>query len=252
MRFSCVSRLTLLREARRAPCRVARRVYALARSVLSVAALLISPAVTLATFGWTEWLALAALAISALSFALAFRADRRAGRAEERAERGDRRDEERFERERKEADAANRARLAIWPNGSSSGVDDRRFAYIIRNHGKVTAHEVHVWLYDENGQDVSIKPQAGFALAPDESADQYGVTAPLDVQPEDVRFGIRWFDGAGHHKALTHIRRRSEGRRCDVVGPAAEGLRHRRSAPSETTWASSEGAHVVSRITSRR
>jgi hypothetical protein len=162
-------------------------------------------AVTLAALGWTEWLALAAIAISAASFVLALRAERRANRAEERAERGDRRNEERFERERKEADAANRARLVIWPNGSSSGVDDRWFGYVIRNHGKVTAHDVHVWLYDENGQDVSIKPQIGFALAPDESADQYGVTAPLHVQPEDVRFGIRWFDGAGHHKGLTHI-----------------------------------------------
>jgi hypothetical protein len=100
---------------------------------------------------------------------------------------------------------ANRARPVIWPNGSSSTVDDRRFGYIIRNQGKVTAHNVHVWLYDENGHDVSIKPQTGFALAPDESVDKYGVTVPPDVQPLDVRFGIRWEDGAGHHKVVTHI-----------------------------------------------
>jgi hypothetical protein len=162
-------------------------------------------AATLAALGWTEWLALAAIAISAASFALAFRADRRAKRAEKRSDRWEHRDEERFERERREADEANRARLVIWPNGSSSTMDDRRFGYIIRNHGKVTAHDVHVWLYDVYGQEVSIKPQTGFALAPDESADQYGVTAPLDVQPEDVRLGIRWDDAAGHHKRVTHI-----------------------------------------------
>jgi hypothetical protein len=156
----------------------------------------------LAALGWSEWVALAAVGISLVSLCVsiyfAYRGEQRAGRAE-------RRDEERVEREREEADAANRARLAIWPNGSSSTVDDRRFAYVIRNHGKVTAHNVHVWLYNEDGQDVSIKPQAGFAVKPDESVDNQGVTVPLDVEPLDVRFGIRWEDGAGHHKRVTHI-----------------------------------------------
>jgi hypothetical protein len=55
-------------------------------SVLSVAALLISLAATLAALGW-------------------------AGRAEERAERGDRRDEERFERE-----------CELWPTRAANRI----------------------------------------------------------------------------------------------------------------------------------
>jgi hypothetical protein len=155
--------------------------------------------------GWTAWLSLAAIVISGASFALALRADRRANRAEERAERGEFREQERLEREREQADAENRARLAIWAKGSSATTDDRWFGYVIRNHGKVTAHDVRVWLYDKDAQDVSIKPQAGFEVAPDESVDGHGVTVPLDVQPDDVRFGIQWFDGAGFHRRTMNI-----------------------------------------------
>jgi hypothetical protein len=158
--------------------------------------------VTLAALGWADWLALAALGVSLVSLSVSIYF---AYRNEQRARRAERRDEERAERERHEADAANRARLAIWPNGSSATLDNRRFAYVIRNHGKVPAYNVHVWLYNEDGQDVSIAPQAGYDLAPNESADNHGVSAPLDVEPLDVRFGIRWEDGAGHHKGLTHI-----------------------------------------------
>jgi hypothetical protein len=143
-------------------------------------------------------ISLVAVLVAILSVGFTARADRRAGRAE-------RRDEERTERERQEAGAANRARLAIWPNGSSATTDERRFGYVIRNHGKVTARDVHVYLYDENGQDVSTKPQAGFSLAPDEEADIYGVTVPLGVEPENVRFGVRWFDGAGFHRLHTSM-----------------------------------------------
>jgi hypothetical protein len=138
-------------------------------------------------------MAVAALVVSIVAVLVAIasvvftaRADRRAGQAE-------RRDEERIERERREADEANRARLAIWANGSSATPDERRFAYIIRNHGKVTAHDVHVWLYDEDG------------LVPDESVDNHGVIVPLDVDPTNVRFAYRWDDGKGHHKRLTYI-----------------------------------------------
>ena len=129
----------------------------------------------LAALGWNDWLALVAAGVSLVSLALAVRADRRAGRAEGRAERAELHDTERAEREREEAETADLARLAIWPNGSTSSVDERRFGYVIRNHGKVTAHNVRVWLYDEDGQDVSIKPQAGFAVKPDESVDNHGV-----------------------------------------------------------------------------
>jgi hypothetical protein len=157
---------------------------------------------TLAAFGWSEGLALSAagisLVISLVSLWFARRADRRADRA-------DRRDEERIEREREEADAAKRADLHIWPNGSGSDGTNRRFAFIIRNHGKVTAHNVGVWLYDEEGQDRSVMPQRGFSMTPDESVENQGVSAPLSVDPLDVRFGIRWEDGAGHHKLLTNI-----------------------------------------------
>ena len=161
----------------------------------------------LAELAWNEWLTIAALVISGGSISLAYRADRRAGRAEKRGERDEFRDEERIKREREEADAANRAQLAIWPNPNSSGasVDDQRFGYVIRNHGKATAFDVHVWLYDKDFQDRSIKPQDGFDLAPDESVDNRGVTVPLDVEPLDVRFGVRWFDGAGFHRRTTNM-----------------------------------------------
>jgi hypothetical protein len=158
--------------------------------------------VTLATLGWADWLAIAAFGVSAVSLGVSIYF---AWRNEQRAERAELRDEERVERERQEADAANRARLSIWANGSGSTGDHRRFAFIIRNHGKVTAHDVHVWVYDEDGNDRSIIPQPAFDVKPDESVDNHAVVAPLDVQPEDVRFAYRWFDGAGHHKALSHI-----------------------------------------------
>lgn len=93
----------------------------------------------------------------------------------------------------------------ILPNGSSATLDDRRFAYIIRNHGNVTAHDVRVWLYDKDGQDVSIKPQAGFDVAPDESVESQGVSAPLDVQADEVRFGVRWWDGTGINRRMTNM-----------------------------------------------
>jgi hypothetical protein len=105
----------------------------------------------------------------------------------------------------KEAQAANRARLSLWPNGSSSTVDDRRYAYILRNHGEAKAFDIHVWLYDEHGNDLSTKPQKGFDLEPEESDDKHGVTVPLDVEPLQVRFGVNWHDGAGYHARPLHI-----------------------------------------------
>jgi hypothetical protein len=157
---------------------------------------------TLVAFGWSEGIALVAagisLGISLVSLGIALRADRRAGRAE-------RRDEERIEREREQADAAKRAQLAIWATGSGSDGTNRRFAFRVINHGNVPAHNVHVWLYDEDGQDVSVLPQGGFTVKPEEAVEKQGVSAPLSVEPLDVRFGIRWEDGAGHHKLMTHI-----------------------------------------------
>lgn len=162
---------------------------------------------------WGAGLAIA-LSIAAFLFGLAgfvfgFKADRRADRAEDMARRADersgraeRRDEERLKREREEADAAKRAELAIWPEGSSASVDDRRFGFKIINHGQAPAHDVRVWLFNERGEEVSIKPQRPFTLEPGEADDRHGVTLPLEVEPLDVRFGIGWIDGTGHHKQL--------------------------------------------------
>jgi D-tyrosyl-tRNA(Tyr) deacylase len=106
--------------------------------------------------------------------------------------------------QREQADA-NRAQLQIWPNGSTADVSNRRYGYVLRNHGQVTAHNVHVWLCDKNEQDLSIKRQAGFAVASDASVDNRGVIVPAEVEPKQVRFAYRWEDRAGHHKSLTSI-----------------------------------------------
>jgi hypothetical protein len=155
---------------------------------------------TLATFGWSEGIALSAaglsVVISLVSLGFARRADRRADRA-------DRRDEERIERERAEAEAANAARLMIWPTGSSLQEENRRFAFRIINHGKVTAHNVHVWLHDyETGQDVSVMPQAGFSLTPEEADEIHAVMVPQTIDPHGLRFAVRWEDASGHHKRI--------------------------------------------------
>jgi hypothetical protein len=44
----------------------------------------------------------------------------------------------------------------------------------------------------------------GFRVAPDESVDNRGVSAPLVVQPDGVCFEIRWFDGAGSQRRMTN------------------------------------------------
>jgi hypothetical protein len=152
----------------------------------------------LVAFAWSNWLSLVALVISLVSIGLAIRADHRAGR-------GEGRDVERLQRERDERDAANRAALAIWPNGSTTSIDERRYAYIIRNHGKVKAYDVHVWLYDEDGNDLTIKPQAGYEVGPDEAIERYGVSVPPDVEPMQVRFGVNWHDGTGYQARLLHV-----------------------------------------------
>jgi len=41
--------------------------------------------------------------------------------------------------------------------------------------------------------------------APDESADQYGVPVPLDLDPQDLRFFYCWFDGGGYHARPTSM-----------------------------------------------
>jgi hypothetical protein len=106
-----------------------------------------------------------------------------------------------LERERSEAEEAKRAKLDLWPNHSSTATStERRFAYVITNYGKVTAQDVHVWLYDEQGTDVSTSQQeAGYDLDPGAKDDTHGVSVPVDVKPEDVRFGVRWRDGTGYH-----------------------------------------------------
>jgi hypothetical protein len=152
--------------------------------------------VSVAALSWDALLSIA-LSIAAFVFALvstglALRADSRSGRTE-------RREEERLERERLEAEAADRARLQLWPKGSTSTVDHRRFAFAIINHGKATAYDIRVWLADKDGKDVSVSRQPAFALAPDESDDKHGVPVPLDFEPLNLRFWYCWIDGGGYH-----------------------------------------------------
>jgi hypothetical protein len=90
----------------------------------------------------------------------------------------------------------------IWPKGSDASVDDRRFSFKIINHGKAPAHDIHVWLFNERGEDASVKPQAPFTLGRGEADDRHGVTVSLVVDPLEVRFGVGWVDGAGYHKEL--------------------------------------------------
>jgi hypothetical protein len=154
----------------------------------------------LVALSWANWLAIAALALAGISTFFALRADSRAGRAEKRSERSEGREEERLERERLEADVADRARLVIWPKGSSATSDHRRFGFTIRNHGKATAHDVYVYLAGEDSQDASTPPQPKFTLAPDASDDTHGVPVPLHYTPDDLRFWVTWFDGGGFHR----------------------------------------------------
>jgi hypothetical protein len=135
---------------------------------------------------------LAAFVFGLISTVLALRADRRSGRNE-------RREEERLERERLEAEAADRARLQLWSEGSTTTIDYRRFGFTMRNHGKATAHKIRVWIADADGNDVSVSPQPSFTLAPDEGTDAHGVPVPLDLDPEGLRFWYCWFDGGGYH-----------------------------------------------------
>jgi hypothetical protein len=143
-------------------------------------------------------LSIAAFVFALVSTVLALRADRRSGRSE-------RREEERLERERLEAEAADRARLQLWPTGSTSTLDYRRFAFTMRNHGKATAHDIRVWLADKGGQDVSVSQQPSFTLAPDEAADNHAVPVPPDLDPQDLRFFYSWFDGGGYHAWPSNI-----------------------------------------------
>jgi heme exporter protein D len=162
----------------------------------------VSHSAVVADLSWHVWLSIglsiAAFVFALVSTVLALRADRRSGRNE-------RREEERLERERLEAEAADRARLQLWPEGSSTTIDHRRFGFTMRNHGKATAHKICVWLADKDGQDVSVTPQPTFTLAPDEAADNHGVPVPLDLDPLDLRFVYCWFDGGGYHARPTHI-----------------------------------------------
>jgi hypothetical protein len=171
----------------------------------------------LASLGWNDWLAIV-LSIGAFLFGFAgflfsLRADRRADRAEvlatradERAERAQHRDEERIGRERKQAAEVYRARLDITPAGSTFTVDERRYAFKIRNTGRMAAHDVRVWLLDRADEIVSIKPQPGFVLAPDEEADQYGVTVPYEgMDAEELRFAVSWLDRAGQHTRVLEL-----------------------------------------------
>ena len=89
----------------------------------------------------------------------------------------------------------------IWPTGSSTFGNERRFAYRIINNGKAAAHDVRVRLFNERGEDVSIKPQTPFALEPGEADDRHGVTVPMEIDAMDVRFGASWLD-TGHRKML--------------------------------------------------
>jgi len=152
--------------------------------------------ILVAALSWDAWLSIglsvAAFGLAVVSTVLALRADSRSGRNE-------RREEERLERERLEAEAADRARLQLWPKGSSSTVDHRRFGFTIINHGKATAHDIRVWLADQDGKDVSISQQPFFALAPDESDDTHGIPVPLDLDPLDLHFVYCWKDGGGYH-----------------------------------------------------
>jgi hypothetical protein len=157
---------------------------------------------SVAALSWDAWLSIAlsvaAFVFALISTALALRADRR-------SERTERREEERLERERLEAEAADRARLHLWPKGSTSTVDYRRFGFTIRNHGKASAHDIRVWLADKDGRDVSVSPQPTFTLAPDESDDKHGVPVPLDLEPLELRFFYCWFDGGGYHAWPSNI-----------------------------------------------
>jgi hypothetical protein len=153
----------------------------------------------LADFGWQGGVAIASLVISICAIKLSIDAGRREVRAEDR-------DVERLERERSEAEEAKRAKLDLWPYGSSTPTStERRFGYVITNYGKVTAQDVHVWLYTEDGTDVSIGSPPPYDLDPGPKDDTHGVTVPVDVKPEDVRFGVRWRDGIGHHKRTLGI-----------------------------------------------
>lgn len=158
--------------------------------------------VLVAGLSWDAWLSIvlsvAAFVFAAVSTGLALRADRRSRRSE-------RRDEERSERERLEAEAADRARLQIWPKGSTATADHRRFGFTIINHGKATAHDIQVWLADKDANDVSIARQPAFALAPDQSDDTHGVPVPLDYEPSDLRFFYCWFDGNGYNARPTYL-----------------------------------------------
>ena len=62
-----------------------------------------------------------------------------------------------------------------------------------------TAHDVRVWLADQDGKDVSVSPQPFFALAPDESDDAHGIPVPLDLDPLELHFVYCWKDGGGYH-----------------------------------------------------
>jgi hypothetical protein len=72
----------------------------------------------LVALSWANWLSIAALVLAGISTFFALRADSRAGRAEKR-------EEERLERERHEAEAADRAKLQIWSEGSSASSEAR-------------------------------------------------------------------------------------------------------------------------------
>jgi hypothetical protein len=158
--------------------------------------------VSVAALSWDAWLSIvlsvAAFVFAVVSTGLALRADRRSGRTELR-------EEERLERERLEAEAADRARLQLWPKGSTSTVDYRRFGFTIINHGKASAFDIRVWLADKDGKDVSISQQPFFALAPDEADDTHGIPAPLDLDPQDLRFFYCWKDGGGYHARPTNM-----------------------------------------------
>ena len=158
------------------------------------------PSDALVALSWDNWFSIAALGLAGVSTLFALRADNRAGRAERRSERSEQREEERLERERLEAEAADRARLQLWPKGSSGTTDYRRFGFTIRNYGKAPADDVYVYLAGEDGQDVSVRPQPKFRLEPNASDDTRGVPVPLHYEPEDLRFWVTWFDGGGFHR----------------------------------------------------
>lgn len=73
---------------------------------------------------------------------------------------------------------------------------------MILNHGLAAAHDVRVWLVNEQGEDVSIESPAPFTLEPGKADQHHVVTVPLEVEAKDVRFVVGWIDETGHHKEL--------------------------------------------------